>query len=117
MIDAKNDTIKMLRAKIVDQGKMSYEILDERNEHKRTARQMKKLADGAAKLSIGCHEKMKAATYTVQCLQDQLAQMQDTLHNLGKTSDEKNCRIMDLDEENMDLMDTIHVSRGDNHKR
>ena len=37
MIDSKQDTIKRLRAQIVDQGEMCYEMLDEVNEHQKTA--------------------------------------------------------------------------------
>ncbi len=52
----------------------------------------------------------------IQSLQDQFALLQDkfaVLHKdfttLRKTSDESKCRIMDLEEENMDLMEMIHI--------
>ena len=47
---------------------------------------------------------------SVQCLQDQVALMQDEIKTLHKTCINSKCRIMDLEEETMDLMDTIHVS-------
>jgi uncharacterized coiled-coil DUF342 family protein len=78
---------------------------------------MKKRADEATKISIARQHKHDAATDTIQSLQDQLADMQDQFKDLRKTSDklrytsDKNkCRIMELEEESMDLMDTIHVS-------
>jgi hypothetical protein len=61
IVGAKIDIIKMLCAKIVDQGDMSYEMLDEINDYRRTAQQMKKRADEAAKLSMAHQKKMEAA--------------------------------------------------------
>ena len=52
LIESKKDIITKLRAKIVDQGEMCYEMLDEVNEHKRSAQLMKKHANEATKLSI-----------------------------------------------------------------
>ncbi len=75
-IDSKQDTIKRLRVQIVDQGEMCYEMLDEVNEHRNTAKLMKKRADEATKISIACQHKNEAATDTIQILQDQLADMQ-----------------------------------------
>jgi hypothetical protein len=110
IIESKRDIIKRLHAKIVDQGEMCYKMLHEVNEHKRSAQLMKKPADDATKLSIACQQKKEAATETVQSLPDQFAQMQDKFTTLRKTSDKSKCRIVDLEEETMDLMDTIHVS-------
>jgi chromosome segregation ATPase len=110
LIESKKDIITKLRAKIVDQGEMCYEMLDEVNEHKRSAQLMKKHANEATKLSISRKRKNEAANVSVQCLQDQVALMQDEITTLRKTCNNSKCRIMDLEEENMDLMDTIHVS-------
>ena len=110
LIESKKDIIKKLRAKIVDQGEMCYEMLDEVNEHKRSAQLMKKHANEATKLSITRKKKNEAANVSVQCLQDQVALMQDEITTLHKTCINSKCRIMDLEEETMDLMDTIHVS-------
>ena len=110
LIESKKDIITKLRAKIVDQGEMCYEMLDEVNEHKRSAQLMKKHANEATKLSISRKRKNEAANVSVQCLQDQLALMQDEITTLRKTCNNSKCRIMDLEEETMDLMDTIHVS-------
>ena len=110
LIESKKDIIKKLRAKIVDQGEMCYEMLDEVNEHKRSAQLMKKHANEATKLSITRKKKNEAANVSVQCLQDQVALMQDEITTLRKTCINSKCRIMDLEEETMDLMDTIHVS-------
>jgi uncharacterized coiled-coil DUF342 family protein len=85
-------------------------MLDEVNEHQKTAKLMKKRADEATKISIARQQKHDAATDTIQSLQDQLADMQDQFKDLRKTSDKNKCRIMELEEESMDLMDTIHVS-------
>ncbi len=52
LIESKKDIITKLRVKIVDQGEMCYEMLDEVNEHKRSAQLMKKHANEATKLSI-----------------------------------------------------------------
>ena len=60
-----------MRAQIVDQGAMCYEMLDEVNEHRNTAKLMKKHADEATKISIACQNKNKAVTDTIQSLQDQ----------------------------------------------
>ena len=116
-IDSKQDTIKRLRAQIVDQGEMCYEMLDGVNEHRNTAKLMKKRADEATKISIARQHKNEAFTYNIQSLQDQLADMQDQFKDLRKTSDnlcymsnKDKCRIMELEEETMDLMDTIYVS-------
>ena len=73
IIESKKDIIKRLHAKIVDQGEMCYEMLDEVNEHKRSAQLMKKRADVSAKLSISRQQKKEAATETIHSLQDQLA--------------------------------------------
>jgi len=110
MIDSKQDTIKKLRAQIVDQQEMCYEMLDEVNEHQNTAKLMKKRADEATKISIAHQHKNEAAINTIQSLQDQLADMQDQFKHLHKTSDKNKCRIMELEEETMVLTDTIHVS-------
>ena len=110
IIETKIDIIKRLRGKIVDQGEMCYEMIDEVNKHKRSAQLMKKRADDATKLSIARQQKKEAAAETVQSLQDQLAQMQDKFTSLRITLDQSKCRIMDLEEEIMDLMDMIHVS-------
>ncbi len=110
IIESKRDIIKGLHAKIVDQGEMCYEMIDEVNGHKKSALLMKKRADDAAKLSLARQQKKKSATEKVRSLQDQLALLQDKLTTLRMASDESKCRIIDLEEENMDLMDTIHVS-------
>jgi len=109
-IESKQDTIKRLRAQIVDQGEMCYEMLDEVNEHRNTAKLMKKRADEAAKISIARQHKNEAATDSIQSLQDQLADMHKTSNKLRDTSNKNKCRIMELEEETMDLMDTIYVS-------
>jgi hypothetical protein len=85
-------------------------MLDEVNEHKRSAQLMKKHTNEATKLSISRKRKNEAANVSVQCLQDQVALMQDEITTLRKTCNNSKCRIMDLEEETMDLMDTIHVS-------
>ena len=77
IIESKKEIIKMLRAKMVDQGGMCYKMLDDVNEHKRLVQPIKKRADDATKISIAHHQKNVAMTETVQSLQDQLAQMQD----------------------------------------
>jgi len=110
LIESKKDIITKLRAEIVDQGEMCYEMLDEVNEHKISAQLMKKHAIEATKLSISRKRKNEAANVSVQCLQDQVALMQDEITTLRKTCNNSKCRIMDLEEETMDLMDTIHVS-------
>jgi len=46
-------------------------MLDEVNEHRNTAKLMKKRADEATKISIACQNKNKAVTDTIQSLQDQ----------------------------------------------
>ena len=109
-IDSKQDTIKRLRVQIVDQGEMCYEMLDEVNEHRNTAKLMKKRADEAAKISIARQNKNKVVTDTIQSVQDQLADMRKTSEKLRDTSNKNKCRIMELEEETMDLMNTIHVS-------
>jgi hypothetical protein len=48
IIEFKKEIIKRLRAKIVDQGEMCYEMLDKVNEHKRSAQLMKKRAVDSA---------------------------------------------------------------------
>ena len=73
IIESKKDIIKRLRAKIVDQGEMCYEMLDEVNEHKRSAQLIKKRRDDSTKLSISRQQKKEAATETIHSLQDQLA--------------------------------------------
>ena len=99
LIESKKDIIKKLRVKIVDQGEMCYEMLDEVNEHKRSAQLMKKHANEATKLSITCKKKNEAANVSVQCLQDQVALMQDQITTLRKTCINSKCRIMDIEEE------------------
>ncbi len=89
---------------------MCYEMLDEVNEHRNTAKQMKKHVDEATKISIARQNKNKAVTDTIQSLQDQSADMCKTSEKLRDTSNKNKCRIMELEEETMDLMDTIHVS-------
>ena len=109
IIESKKEIINMLRAKIVlDQGEMCYEMLDEDNEHKRSVQLIKKHADDATKISIAHQQKNVAVTETVQSLQDQLAQMQDIFTRLRNMYDKSKCRIMDLEEETMDLVDTIY---------
>ncbi len=110
MIDSKQQTIKTLRSKIVDQGEMCYEMLDEVNDHRKTAKLMKKRADEATKISIACRNKNETATDTIQSLKDQWEDMRDQLAHMHYMSDKDKCRIMELEEETMDLMDTIHVS-------
>jgi hypothetical protein len=116
-IESKQDTIKRLRAQIVDQGEMCYKMIDEVNEHRNTAKLMKERADESAEISIARQNKNKAATDTIQSLQDQLAdmcKMSKDMHKLSEklrdTSNKNKCRIMELEEETMDLMNTIHVS-------
>jgi peptidoglycan hydrolase CwlO-like protein len=117
VVDSKHDMIKSLHATLVGQGEMSYKMFDEVNVHKKTAPIMKKKAEDAAKLSTARHEKNKVATETINSLRDQLAQLQDKSHDkeyqiteLVEKCDEYKCRIMDLEDDNMDLLDTIHVS-------
>jgi len=109
IIESKKDIIKRLHAKITDQGEMRYKMLDEVNEHKRSAQLIKKRPDDSTKLSISRQQKKEAATDTIHSLQDQLALLQDEFAMLRKTSDKSKCRIMDLEEETMDLMEMIHV--------
>ena len=89
---------------------MCYEMLDEVNEHNNTAKLMKKRADEATKISIARQHKNETATDTNQSLQDQLADMHHQFKDLRKTSDKNKCRITELEEETMDLTDTIYVS-------
>ncbi len=65
IIKSKKDIIKRLRVKIVDQGEMCYKMLDEVNEHKRSAQLMKNHADDSAKLSISHQQKKEAAPETI----------------------------------------------------
>ena len=110
IIESKKIIIKNLRAKIVDQEEMCQEMVDEVNGHKKAATLMKKRADDAAKLSIARHQKNKSATDKIRNLKDQLALLRDKVTTLHMASDENESRIKDLEEENMDLMETIHVS-------
>ena len=89
---------------------MCREMVDEVNGHKQSATLMKKQADDAAKLSIARHHKNKSATDEIRNLKDQLALLRDKVTTLRMASDENESRIKDLEEENMDLMETIHVS-------
>ena len=109
-IESKQDTIKRLRAQIIDQGEMCYEMLYEVNEHRNTAKLMKKRADEAAKISKARQYKNEAATDTIQSLQDQLEDMHKTSKKLRDMFNKNKFRIMELEEETMDLMDTIYVS-------
>ncbi len=90
IIESKKDIIKRLRVQIIDQGEMCYEMLDEVNEHKRSAQLMKKRADDSAKLSISRQQKKEGATETIHSLQDQLALLQYEFAMLRKTSDKSN---------------------------
>ena len=86
VIESKKDIITKLRAKIVDQGEMCYEMLDEVNEHKRSAQLMKKHANEATKLSITRKRMKEVANVSVHCLQDQMALMQDEITGGNKNS-------------------------------
>lgn len=117
VVDSKHDMIKSLRTTLVDQGEMSCKMFDEVNVHKKTKLLMKKKAEDAAKLSTARQEKNKVATQTINSLRDQLAQLQDNFHDkeyqiteLVEKCNKYKCRIMYLEDDNMDLLDTIHVS-------
>jgi hypothetical protein len=65
---------------------MCYEMLDEVNEHKRSAQLMKKHANEATKLSITRKRMKEVANVSVHCLQDQMALMQDEITGGNKNS-------------------------------
>jgi hypothetical protein len=103
---------------------MTYKMLDEVKEHNSKACNMKKAADDAVICLMSSQKKMGVATKkveivteTVRTLQDQLAHLQRQLKEkdyrmaeMVESCLEKEHRIIELEEENMDLMDTIHGS-------
>jgi hypothetical protein len=105
---------------IVDQREMTNEMLDEVIDEKKAARFMGKKANNAINTSTSCLKKINSTTALKHNFQDALANlstqhckgMLDREHliaDLQNTCDEKESRIVDLEEEAIDLMNVINV--------